>query len=270
MSWGWRKVLQLRPLIRDFIRFSIGDGATASVWLDRWNEGGPLANTISTRDIFRSGLDLSTKVCDIVVNGVWNWPPYLSAKYPFLNSMAFPNIVVNTPDRLVWHNSLGVVKPFSVAQVWSSLRPRNPKVPCWDVSSSLASLCPLCNLQPDSHEHLFFDCRFSQQVWSHFKPLAGLSSTRPEITHIISTITPFATRRSSKSVIVKLAVAASAYFIWQERNNRLFKNNKRTVTQLIGCIMSSIRLKLLSCCFKKSREGVRLAHEWSLPDTCFR
>ncbi|GJZ49974.1 putative reverse transcriptase domain, reverse transcriptase zinc-binding domain protein [Tanacetum coccineum] len=52
MSWGWRKVLQLRPLIRDFIRFSIGDGATASVWLDRWNEGGPLANTISTRDIF--------------------------------------------------------------------------------------------------------------------------------------------------------------------------------------------------------------------------
>ncbi|GJY66563.1 reverse transcriptase domain-containing protein [Tanacetum coccineum] len=174
MSWGWRKVLQLRPLIRDFIRFSIG-------------------------------LDLSTKVCDIVVNGVWNWPPYLSAKYPFLNSMAVPNIVVNTPDRLVWHNSLGVVKPFSVAQVWSSLRPRNPKVP-----------------------------------WS------------------------------SKSVIAKLVVAASAYFVWQERNNQLFKNNKRMVTQLIGCIMSSIRLKLLSCCFKKSREGVRLAHEWSLPDTCFR
>ncbi|GJZ85824.1 putative reverse transcriptase domain-containing protein [Tanacetum coccineum] len=168
---------------------------------------------------------------DIVVNSVWNWPPYLSAKYPFLNSMVVPNIVVNTPDRLVWQNSLGVVKPFSVAQVWSSLRPRNPKVhwfvvawfsTCiprhafnlwliikqwlktqdkvcsWDVSSSLASLCPLCNLQPDSHEHLYFECQFSQQVWSHFKLLAGLNSTRPEITHIISTITPFATRRSSK------------------------------------------------------------------------
>ncbi|GJX20576.1 hypothetical protein Tco_0223253 [Tanacetum coccineum] len=39
------------------------------------------------------------------------------------------------------------------------------------------------------------------------------------------------------------------------------------VTQLIACIMSSGRLKLLSCCFKTSREGVRLAHEWSLPDT---
>ncbi|GKE27940.1 hypothetical protein Tco_1443324, partial [Tanacetum coccineum] len=43
--------------------------------------------------------------------------------------MVVPNIVVNTPDHLVWQNSLGEVKPFSVAQVWSSLRPRNPKVP---------------------------------------------------------------------------------------------------------------------------------------------
>nr|GEU65180.1 hypothetical protein [Tanacetum cinerariifolium] len=208
MSWGWRKVVQLCPLIHDFIIFSIGADATASVWLDRWNEGDPLANTISTRDIFQSGLDLSTKVRDLVVNGVWNWPPYLNAKYPFLNSMAVSNIVVNTLDRLVWQNSLGMVKPFSVAR-----------------------------------------------VWSHFKPLAGLSSTRPEITHIISTITPFATRRSSKSVIAKIVVAASAYFVWQEQNNRLFKNNKRIVTQLIAYIISSIRLKLLSCCFKKSNEG---------------
>ncbi|GKE69324.1 hypothetical protein Tco_1527396 [Tanacetum coccineum] len=216
--------------------------------------------------------------------------------------MVVPNIVVNTPDHLVWQNPLGVVKPFSVAQVWSSLRPRNPKVPWYvvvwffnciprhafnlwliikqrlktqdkvcsrDVSSSLASLCPLCDLQPDSHEHLFFECQFSQQVWSHFKPLAGLSSTRPEITHIISTITPFANRRSSKNVIAKLVMAALAYFVWQKRNNLLFKNNKRTVTQLIACIMSYVRLKLLSCYFKRSREGVRLAHEWSLPDTCF-
>ncbi|GJR05395.1 hypothetical protein Tco_0528379 [Tanacetum coccineum] len=202
MSWGWRKVLQLCPFIRDFVRFSIGDGATASVWFDWWNEGGPLANTISTRDIFRSVLDLFTKARDIVVNGVWNWPLYLSTKYPFLNLMVVPNIVVNTLDRLVWQNSLGVVKPFSVAQVWSLLHPRNPKVP-----------------------------------WS------------------------------SKSVIAKLVVAALAYFVWQEQNNRLFKNNKRTATQLIACIMSSVRLKLLSCCFKKLREGVRLAHMWSLHDT---
>ncbi|GJW33276.1 hypothetical protein Tco_0053308 [Tanacetum coccineum] len=57
--------------------------------------------------------------------------------------------------------------------------------------------------------------------------------------------------------------------LW-ERNNRLFMNNKRTIQQLIECIKTSIWLKLVSCCFKKSKSGVRLAQEWSLPDTCFR
>ncbi|GKD39919.1 reverse transcriptase domain-containing protein, partial [Tanacetum coccineum] len=38
-------------------------------------------------------------------------------------------------------------------------------------------------------------------------------------------------RKTSKSVIAKLVVAATSYFIWQERNGRLFKNMKRTVNQ---------------------------------------
>nr|GEV39692.1 hypothetical protein [Tanacetum cinerariifolium] len=88
MDEGGLGVLKLCHLIWDFIRFSIGDGATTSVWLDRWNEGDPLANAISTRDIFNQVL-----------------------------------------ISLLNYHSLGVVKPFSVAQVWSLLRPRNPKVP---------------------------------------------------------------------------------------------------------------------------------------------
>ncbi|GKC44954.1 putative reverse transcriptase domain-containing protein, partial [Tanacetum coccineum] len=67
----------------------------------------------------------------------------------------------------------------------------------------------------------------------------------------------------------KLVVAAVAYFIWQERNRRLFKKSKRSAKEVIGCIMASVRLKLLSCHFKKSRDGVMFAHLWELPSTCF-
>ncbi|GJV63641.1 hypothetical protein Tco_1474469 [Tanacetum coccineum] len=302
MSWGWRKILQLRLIIREFIKFKIGDGATASVWFDKRSEGDPLANTVSSRDIFRAGLDFSTKVRDVILHGTWNWPSYLCAKYPNLSMLVVLNIMENTPDRLVWQNVQGIDKPFSVTQVWSSLLPRNLKVPwfdvvwysycisrhaltlwlivkqrlktqdriySWEASSSLLNLFPLCDLQPDSHDHLFFECSFSQHIWNHFKHLAGLGSTIPEMTHIISSIILFANRKSSNSVIAKLVLAASAYFIWQERNNRLFMNNKRTIQQLIECIKSSIWLKLVSCCFKKSKSGVRLAQEWGLPDTCF-
>ncbi|GJX79200.1 putative reverse transcriptase domain, reverse transcriptase zinc-binding domain protein [Tanacetum coccineum] len=173
-----------------------------ALMFDKWSYSCPLVNFISTREIYRTRLDTSAKVSDVVQNGAWQWPPYLLDKYPFLGSMTILNINVGSMDKLVWHNELGVVKPFTVNHVSSSMRPRNQKVDwyamlwfpfciprhafhlwlvvkeklktqdrvgSWEVSNSLARLCPLCDLQPDSHQHLFFDCHFSQQVWSHVK-----------------------------------------------------------------------------------------------------
>ena len=80
---------------------------------------------------------------------------------------------------------------------------------------------------------------------------------------------PIAKRRSSKSVIAKLVVAACAYFIFQEKNWRLFKKNKRSVKQIIDCIKNSIRLKLLSCKLKRSNDGVLVSRLWKLPDMVF-
>ncbi|GJT79353.1 hypothetical protein Tco_1053695, partial [Tanacetum coccineum] len=96
---------------------------------------------------------------------------------------------------------------------------------------------------------------FSQQVWNQVKGVAGLASSNASIYDIIDDIIPFAARKSSKSVIAKLVVAATSYFIWQERNGRLFKNMKRTVNQVVECIMNTVRLKLMSCRLKKSRSA---------------
>ncbi|GKB59335.1 transposase, Ptta/En/Spm, transposase, Tnp1/En/Spm-like protein, partial [Tanacetum coccineum] len=144
------------------------------------------------------------------------------------------------------------------------------RVYVWDVSNTLGSTCSLCEATPDSHEHLFFMCPFSNDVWDHMKKLAGLDRVVHDVYAIIHHIGPKAKRRSSHIVIAKLVVAASAYFIWQERNWRLFKKTKRTVNQVIECIKSAVRLKLLSCSFKRSSEGVRYARMWDLPDTIFK
>ncbi|GJR75171.1 putative reverse transcriptase domain, reverse transcriptase zinc-binding domain protein [Tanacetum coccineum] len=90
-----------------------------------------------------------------------------------------------------------------------------------------------------------------------------------DVYSIIDYLLPYAERRTSRSVIAKLVVAASTYFIWQERNRRLFKNNKRTSNQVIDCIMSSVRLKLMSCKFKRSRDGETMARKWDLPTSIF-
>ncbi|GJU81527.1 hypothetical protein Tco_1283892 [Tanacetum coccineum] len=165
MTRGWRKFLQLRPLIRDHVRYHLGDGATCSLWFDRWSPCGPLVDIISSRDIHRAGFNLSSK------------------------------------------------------------------------------------------------------VWDSLKELAGLSNVEDSITVIVDSIIPFAKRRSIRSVIAKLVVAACSYFVWQERNFRLFKSQKRMV---IDCIKSSVRLKLLSCTFKNSKDALVFQRLWDLPDSIFR
>ncbi|GJU23251.1 hypothetical protein Tco_1156593 [Tanacetum coccineum] len=225
MSWAWRKILQLRPLIRDNMWYKIGDGDVASLWFDK-----------SPRDWYRAGLNSSSKVQEVTRNGTWDWPPYLTDKFPMLQTI---NIILSqSPDCLEWHDELGVLKPFSVSSVWSIIRPRNLKVDWFAVvwfayciprhafnlwlvvnqklktqdkvcswSNSLMQVCPLCEVVADSHEHLFFECLFSQQVWNHMKSFAGLDTSTTLFSHIMSIIKPFATRRSSKSVIAKLVLA---------------------------------------------------------------
>ncbi|GJS20963.1 RNA-directed DNA polymerase, eukaryota, reverse transcriptase zinc-binding domain protein [Tanacetum coccineum] len=302
MTWGWRKLLQLRPLVREYIRYRIGNGVTCSLWFDRWSSTRPLAEVVSNRDLHRAGFTLSSKVKDAVSNGNWSWPVEWYTKYPILNSLAVPSLM-NMEDRLEWHNRLGVIKPFSVSAVWNCIRPRaalvdwynvvwfanciprhafhmwlvakrrlktQDRLRHWDVNGNTMSVhCPLCDGQPDSHEHLFFECVFSKHVWDAMKVLAGLPNVIGSISVIVDVLIPIAQRRTIPSVVAKLVVAACSYHIWEERNVRLFTNQKRTHVQVTDKIKSCIRLKLLSCVFKKSKDAVWLKRLWDLPDYLF-
>ncbi|GKC50936.1 putative reverse transcriptase domain-containing protein, partial [Tanacetum coccineum] len=244
MTWGWRKILQLRPLIRDFIWHKLGDGSTTSAWYDRWCLHSPLANVISHRDLFREGFDQVTKVRDLMINGHLSWPHSWLGKYLMLSSIPDPVTVPSTPDVLEWRDSYGTAKKFSVKTVWGSIGPRSNKVVwyhavwfpeciprhafhlwlvikrrlktqdslrAWDHVDNSLMTCPLCDLQPDSHEHLFFDCVFSKQVWYEMKGFAGLPNSSSSIDAILNDIYPFAMKKMSRSVIAKLVPCGMSY-----------------------------------------------------------
>ncbi|GJX44275.1 wall-associated receptor kinase 2-like protein [Tanacetum coccineum] len=107
------------------------------------------------------------------------------------------------------------------------------------------------------------------KVWDRVKGYAGLDSSNPNIYDIISDLIPIARRRLMLSIVAKLVVAALTYYIWQERNWRLLKKGKRNPNQICECIRASVRFKLMSCKFKKSRSGVRMAQLWELPEAIF-
>ncbi|GKD96241.1 hypothetical protein Tco_1380138 [Tanacetum coccineum] len=65
------------------------------------------------------------------------------------------------------------------------------------------------------------------------KAYAGLPNSSHVFSQILLEVSPIAKRKSSRSVIAKLVLAASAYFLWQERNWRLFKNIKDNKIDLL-------------------------------------
>ncbi|GKA93904.1 zinc knuckle CX2CX4HX4C containing protein [Tanacetum coccineum] len=300
MSWGWRKILQVRNIVRPFIWFRVGDGSKASAWFDNWCLLGPLADIISNRDIYGAGYNRSAKVKDIIVNDSWSWPDVWMSKYSDLGTIGVPHLS-DASDKLVWKDLSNVDVGFSVATVWECIRPRSDEVDWyhvvwfshqiprhaihlwlvikrklktqdklrqWDVSSNTnlnLLQCPLCGTQPDSHDHLFFECMYSLQVWDHLKRLTGIPNIPSGLDAIVDFLSPMAKMCSTRSVISKLVFAASCYFIWQERNNMLFMKKHRSQDQVIDVIKSTVRLKLLSCRFKSTKYVQMLSHLWELP-----
>ncbi|GJT41697.1 hypothetical protein Tco_0941562 [Tanacetum coccineum] len=84
-----------------------------------------------------------------------------------------------------------------------------------------------------SHVWGLLTLRESLWVWNHIKVFAGLPRISSSLDDIVDSIIPISKRRSARGIIAKLVFNASAYFIWQERNGRLFKNQKRSPNQSV-------------------------------------
>ncbi|GKD87311.1 hypothetical protein Tco_1358465 [Tanacetum coccineum] len=138
----------------------------------------------------------------------------------------------------------------------------------WDVGvgTDLNLLhCALCDSLPDSHAHLFFECPFSSKVWLYVRELAGMELIPPIMHDIISYLQPISKKRTALSILGKLILAASSYFIWLERNNRVFKQVKKSPEDIRDIIMVTVRLKLLTFRFKDTSMVNQLLARWKMP-----
>ncbi|GKB36263.1 putative reverse transcriptase domain-containing protein [Tanacetum coccineum] len=200
MSWGWRKLLQLREIVKPFFWVTLGNGLFTSVWYDRWVAACPLITFLSPRDITREGFHLKNVVADLIVNGAWAWPHSWLHKAPDLGLIAAPALDVSQHDIRQWRDRNGNLSQFSVAKAWEAIRPRSNQVNWsrlvwfshniprhafhlwlvmrnglkthdrmrqWDVGPNVdlnTLRCTLCDAKQDSHSHLFFECTFSSTV----------------------------------------------------------------------------------------------------------
>ncbi|MFS7899856.1 hypothetical protein Hanom_Chr00s083306g01795211 [Helianthus anomalus] len=73
-----------------------------------------------------------------------------------------------------------------------------------------------------------------------------------------------ASSKKTEYIVGKLVIAASTYFVWQERNNRLFSNTKANVEVVSEKIKGTIRLRLMGFKFKSGASNQRLLKKWNI------
>ncbi|KAL2225484.1 UNVERIFIED_CONTAM: hypothetical protein Sindi_3025000 [Sesamum indicum] len=98
-SWGWRKLLRLRPYLRPIVEYQIGNGETFYVWQDPWHHLGPLIAQFQ-RGSRLLVLEESAKLSSVITDGEWQWPP--------ITDFECLEITHNLPqihgddDRVIW------------------------------------------------------------------------------------------------------------------------------------------------------------------------
>ncbi|KAL1188007.1 hypothetical protein V5N11_026319 [Cardamine amara subsp. amara] len=286
-SWLWNSLLKLRPLARQFITCSVGDGKLASFWFDSWCSLGPLIGCLGHQGPSALGISRTATVAESLRGTEWRLPPQRSRLKGIedlrncLNQTQTPSEDRGS-DSFHWKVGDREENKFSASRTWESLRPRDVEVP-WSETvwfkgnvpkhaftfwvSSLDRLpvrerlhrwgiapspnCCTCDRLPETRDHLFLHCDFSSQIWNQSLSRLGLSNFLFAdwscLLSWLSTSSPHIPKK-----LKRLVAQATVFMIWRERNTRLHTSSSATAAEINKAIDRSIRDTLLA---RRKRKG---------------
>lgn len=205
--------------------------------------------------------------------------------------MTVPVLCREKSDILVWKNKANKECKFSVKEVYRDLRsesnelrwtqtiwytqciPKHSFILWLAVQKKLLthdgmakwgsydlSVCALCM----EYNHLFFQCKYAAAIWEDLKLLMQTRIVSTDWNSIVYEMADNPCGNSIWSVVRRLGLAACVYFIWQERNRRIFKDEKRDWKVVLERIVDTVRLKMMSLKVKKSSAVEQVSKEWGI------
>ena len=154
---------------------------------------------------------------------------------------------------------------------WMAILNRLPtmdRLQTWGMD--VAGTCVLCKQAMENRNHLFFGCSFSRKIWKGVLQLCGL---RREVCDWEEELT-WAYQKfkgaSLLSTILRSAWSACVYFLWKERNCRLYRSKEETNMQILEKIKLQIGLRLARLKnVKVDQVNNSLYRAWDLPQAIF-
>ncbi|GKV47540.1 hypothetical protein SLEP1_g54437 [Rubroshorea leprosula] len=240
-SWSWKQILKMRTSIKDQVWVQIGDGRQTSLFYDLWLEGGRICDLVQVREELMAWGHGSV-VAKWWNAGAWHMPDSFVRKYPSLAQLISSKSLQDREDKVVWRPT--VAGGFSIASCYNLLRVKQPKVN-WHRLVWSSGNFPLHSfilwlvvrgrlktkvLLASRGMIIDLECCFCGR-----KPLSWTNEWRWILRH-----------GRGRAIIkrkLRAALAASIYYIWQERNMRLFKDKSSTVDNINRRISYFLKLQ---------------------------
>ncbi|KAL0313774.1 UNVERIFIED_CONTAM: hypothetical protein Scaly_2901600 [Sesamum calycinum] len=288
-SWGWKKLLKLRPLLQRGVLYRVGNGSTFSLWQDIWHDQGPLCLSFP-RGPAITGLPLHSPLSSVLHQGQWCWP---SANDEDIRAITahLPPTHPTAADIICWRNSPGKFTLESATLLiqtptprvhWHGLLQGKYKIArhgfiLWlAILEKLSTLdkpwvlrnddgCLLCDGHfSESHDHLFFQCWYSRRClsilnskikfqWPFVEWKKGITwaSKRWRGDHLINSA-------------LRAVLAALVYHLWAERNSRKFTATSSSAETVVTRVLEDVRLRIMVANFLPSIQSRSLYRIWKI------
>ena len=239
-------------------------------------------------------------MAEIIANNTWAWPVANSPDLLVVKNSIPVNLIPRSQhkDTVTW--ALTSSGFFTTNSAWMAIRASLPTAPWADFLWFSGHIprtafilwlafrkrldtqdrlfhpipninCLFCGTVLESHDHLFFSCSASAQVWDFI--LCRLDTHVPQLPweELIMWLATHWRGASFEAVIRKLCLAATIYYIWQERNSRFHTNSRRSTMEVALAAINMVRGKLTS--FRVVEDSIRNRYiqvKWGLPTSIFR
>ena len=131
-------------------------------------------------------------------------------------------------------------------------------------------LCLLCGACLETHNHLFFECPATKQIWARVLHKGNISAPDTSWKERVRWMTLKWKGNMLSDNTNKLCLSISVYQIWKERNLRFHTNSMRTTEEIYCSILEQVRLKLSTFrCLEENQINRAIQTIWNLPDGIF-
>ncbi|XP_074271037.1 uncharacterized protein LOC141594956 [Silene latifolia] len=246
----------LNKLCKDFF-WSIEDGQRRLIFkswksiCSPWQEGGfnmkellswnkaLLAKWLWILEVKKSGLWFEwTQAYHLTNNSIWT----LQSKSHYTESLR--SILIIRDELLSKTGS--TTAAVSLLESWFHNGKLVSVRPILGKSLAIINRCILCKQDNETHSHLFFNYDFSSKIWDDIQRWLKISGRSCDAESELLWCSDRRHVRHWKNGWLRDSIAASCYYIWDERNSRVFKGLERTTEQLLHVIRVTVSSRILS------------------------